>query len=92
MAKTAMTLERELAMMFARMFPEESNKIEKYVGVMPDMIYESIMASKPKTMQDAIEFATELMDKRISTLVECQAENKRKLDINNQAQQQPPKK
>ncbi|GJR74583.1 hypothetical protein Tco_0086948 [Tanacetum coccineum] len=50
------------------------------------------MASKPNTMQDAIEFATELMDKKINTLVERQAENKSKLDNNNQAQQQPPKK
>ncbi|GJW40965.1 hypothetical protein Tco_0066810 [Tanacetum coccineum] len=40
---------------------------------------------------DAIEIATELMDKKISTLVERQAENKRKLDNNNQAQQQTPK-
>nr|GEX07657.1 hypothetical protein [Tanacetum cinerariifolium] len=46
----------------------------------------------PKTMQNAIEFATELIDKKISTLVEHQAENKRKLDNNNQAQQQPLKK
>ncbi|GKA74529.1 hypothetical protein Tco_0780831 [Tanacetum coccineum] len=60
--------------------------------VCPDMIHGSVMASKPKTMQDAIEFATELMDKKISTLAEPQAENKRKLDNNNQAQQQPPKK
>nr|GEV07164.1 hypothetical protein [Tanacetum cinerariifolium] len=41
---------------------------------------------------DATEFATELMDKKISTLAERQAENKMKLDNNNQAQQQPPKK
>ncbi|GKB62402.1 retrovirus-related pol polyprotein from transposon TNT 1-94, partial [Tanacetum coccineum] len=41
---------------------------------------------------DAIEMATELMDKTISTLVERQAENKRKLDNNNQAQQQSPKR
>nr|GEY02568.1 hypothetical protein [Tanacetum cinerariifolium] len=74
------------------MFPEESDKIEKYVGGLPDMIYGSVMASKPNTMQDEIEFATELVDKKISTLVERQAENKRKLDNNNQAQQQPPKK
>ncbi|GJX64091.1 reverse transcriptase domain-containing protein [Tanacetum coccineum] len=83
---------QELALMCARMFPEESDKIEKYVGGLPDMIHGSVMASKPKTMQDAIEFATELMDKKISTLAERQAENKRKLDNNNQAQQQPPKK
>nr|GEV22464.1 hypothetical protein [Tanacetum cinerariifolium] len=63
-----------------------------YVGGLPDMIYGSVMASKPKTMQDAIKFATELMDKEISTLVERQAEKKRKLNNNNQAQQQPPKK
>ncbi|GJV87993.1 hypothetical protein Tco_1531931 [Tanacetum coccineum] len=44
-------------------FPKVSDKIEKYVSSLPDMIYGSVMASKPKTMQDAIEFATELMDK-----------------------------
>ncbi|GJV77823.1 hypothetical protein Tco_1509407 [Tanacetum coccineum] len=70
----------------------ESDKIKKYVGGLPDMIPGSVMASKPKTMQDAIEIATELMDKKISTLTERQAENKEKLDNNNQAQQQPPKK
>ncbi|GJT56121.1 putative reverse transcriptase domain-containing protein [Tanacetum coccineum] len=78
--------------MCGRMFLEESDKIEKYGGGLPDMIHGSVMASKPNTMQDAIEFATELMDKKINTLVERQAENKSKLDNNNQAQQQPPKK
>ncbi|GJT76320.1 putative reverse transcriptase domain-containing protein [Tanacetum coccineum] len=52
------------------MFPEELNEIKKYVGGLPDMIHGSVMASKPKTMQEAIEFATELMDKNISTLAE----------------------
>ncbi|GJX63999.1 hypothetical protein Tco_0298342 [Tanacetum coccineum] len=51
-----------------------------------------MIATKPKTMQDAIEFATELMDKKISTFAERQAENKRKLDNNNQTQQQLPKR
>ncbi|GJR30532.1 hypothetical protein Tco_1106764 [Tanacetum coccineum] len=83
---------QELALMCARMFPEESDKIEKYVGGLPDMIHGSVMASKPKKMQDAIEFTTELINKKISTIGELQAENKRKLDNNNQAQQQPPKK
>ncbi|GJW75612.1 reverse transcriptase domain-containing protein [Tanacetum coccineum] len=61
---------QELALMCARMFPEELDKIEKYVGGLPDMIHGSVMASKPKTMQDAIEFATELMDKKIRTFAE----------------------
>ncbi|GJS17357.1 hypothetical protein Tco_0411829 [Tanacetum coccineum] len=41
-----------------------------------------VRASKHKTMQDAIEFATKLMDKKISTLAERQAENKRKSSTN----------
>ncbi|GJR79233.1 putative reverse transcriptase domain-containing protein [Tanacetum coccineum] len=69
------------------MFPEESDKIKKYVSGLPEMIHESVMASKPKTMQDAIEFATELMDKKIRTFAERQSENKRKQDDNQQQQQ-----
>ncbi|GJT56432.1 putative reverse transcriptase domain-containing protein [Tanacetum coccineum] len=49
------------------MFPKESDKIEKYVGGLPDMIHGNVVASKPKTMQKAVEIATELMDKKIWT-------------------------
>ncbi|GKA99566.1 hypothetical protein Tco_0827560 [Tanacetum coccineum] len=52
----------ELALMCSRMFLEESDEVEKYVGGLPDMIQGSVMAFKPKTMLDVIEFATELMD------------------------------
>ncbi|GKA95020.1 hypothetical protein Tco_0817058 [Tanacetum coccineum] len=45
-----------------------------------------------KTMQDEIEIANDLMDQKIRTFAERQAENKRKLDNNNQAKQQPPNK
>ncbi|GJS24767.1 putative ribonuclease H-like domain-containing protein [Tanacetum coccineum] len=51
----------------------------------------NIVTSRPKTMQEAIEMATELMDKRVSTIAERQAENKRKFENtsrNNQNQQQ----
>ncbi|GJT75942.1 hypothetical protein Tco_1042667 [Tanacetum coccineum] len=58
---------------------KESDEVEKYVGGLPHMIQGSVMASKPKTMQDAMEFATELMHQKIRTFVERQAENKRKL-------------
>ncbi|GJX20495.1 hypothetical protein Tco_0223172 [Tanacetum coccineum] len=49
---------QELALMCDRMFPEEIDKVEKYVGGLPDMIHGSVMETKPKIMQDAIEFAT----------------------------------
>ncbi|GKF97033.1 putative reverse transcriptase domain-containing protein, partial [Tanacetum coccineum] len=48
----------KLALMCDRMFPEEIDKIEKYFSGLPDMIHGSVMAIKPKTMQDAIEFTT----------------------------------
>ncbi|GJY70306.1 hypothetical protein Tco_0474009 [Tanacetum coccineum] len=60
--------------------PEESDKIERYVGGLPDMIHGNIVASRPKAMQEAIEMATELMDKRVSTIAERQAENKRSFE------------
>ncbi|GJS70011.1 putative reverse transcriptase domain-containing protein [Tanacetum coccineum] len=71
---------QELALLSDRMFPEETDKIERYVGGMPDSIYSSVVASKPKTMQEAIEMATDLMDRRINTLAERQTENKRKFE------------
>nr|GFC02894.1 hypothetical protein [Tanacetum cinerariifolium] len=60
-----------------------------------DMIHRRMRASKPKTMQDAMEIATKLRNKKISTLVECQTANKKRLDNtskNNQNQQQPNKR
>ncbi|GJT17784.1 putative reverse transcriptase domain-containing protein, partial [Tanacetum coccineum] len=77
------------------MFPKESDKIERYVGGLPDMIYGNIVASKPKTMLEAVEIATELMDKKVSTIAERLAENKRKFENtsrNNQNQQQQNKR
>ncbi|GKD67437.1 putative reverse transcriptase domain-containing protein [Tanacetum coccineum] len=64
---------QELVLMCDMMFPEESGVVEKYVDGLPDMIHGSVKASKPKTMQEAIEFATELMDKKILTITESRA-------------------
>nr|GEY60018.1 hypothetical protein [Tanacetum cinerariifolium]GEZ90523.1 hypothetical protein [Tanacetum cinerariifolium] len=70
-------------------------KVERYIGGLLDMIHGSVKASKPQSMHEAIEFATKLMDKKMLTHAERQAEQKRKLDDtsrNNQHQQQPFKK
>ncbi|GKC92239.1 reverse transcriptase domain-containing protein [Tanacetum coccineum] len=67
---------QELALICARMFLKELDKIEKYVGGLPNMIHGSVKASKPRTMQDAIEFATELMDKKINNFAKRSGEKK----------------
>nr|GFA76336.1 hypothetical protein [Tanacetum cinerariifolium] len=56
-----------------------------------DMIHGSVVASKPTTMQEAIEIATELMDKKIRTFAEHEIVSKRKFENtlrNTQNQQQ----
>nr|GFB13498.1 hypothetical protein [Tanacetum cinerariifolium] len=82
---------QELDLLCGRMFSEEADKIEKYVGGLPDMIHGSVVASKPKTMPEAIEISTELMDKKIRTFAERETASKRKFENtlrNTQNQQQ----
>ncbi|GJW51103.1 putative reverse transcriptase domain-containing protein [Tanacetum coccineum] len=64
---------QQLALMCSRMFPEEIDKIEKYIGGLPDMIHGGVKASKPKTTQEAIKFTTELMDAKTHAYAERQA-------------------
>nr|GEV97745.1 putative reverse transcriptase domain-containing protein [Tanacetum cinerariifolium] len=82
----------EIQKLESEMFPEEEEKVERYIGGLSNMIHGSVKASKPHSMQEAIEFSTEMMDKKMLTHAERQAEHKRKLDDtlrNNQHQQQP---
>nr|GFA87550.1 hypothetical protein [Tanacetum cinerariifolium] len=88
---------QELALLCGRMFSEESDKIEKYIRGLPDIIHGSVVASKPKTMQEGIEIATELMDKKIRTFPERETASKRKFkntsrNTQNQQQQQSNKR
>nr|GEW23541.1 putative reverse transcriptase domain-containing protein [Tanacetum cinerariifolium] len=72
-----------------RMFPKESDKIERYIGGLPDLIHGNVMASKPNIMQDVIKFTTELMDKKIGTFTERQAKSKRKFKDTSKNNQNP---
>nr|GFA53910.1 hypothetical protein [Tanacetum cinerariifolium] len=76
-----------------RHYKSECSIVKFYKRV--DIIHRRMRASKPKTMQDAIETTTKQMNKKINTLVECQTENKKRLDNtskNNQNQRQPNKR
>nr|GEX94772.1 putative reverse transcriptase domain-containing protein [Tanacetum cinerariifolium] len=54
----------------SKVFPEESAKVERYIDGLLDMIHGSVKASKPQSLQEAIEFATAMMDKKILTHAE----------------------
>nr|GEY90122.1 putative reverse transcriptase domain-containing protein [Tanacetum cinerariifolium] len=68
-----------------------TDKVKKYIDGLPNTIHDSVKATRPKTMHEAIGFATELMDKRIRDVVE----NKQKFEGtsgNNQNQPQQNKR
>ncbi|GJS37158.1 putative reverse transcriptase domain-containing protein [Tanacetum coccineum] len=50
---------QKLALMCGRMFHEELEEVEKYVGRLPDMIRGNVMSYQPKTKEKAIEFAND---------------------------------
>nr|GFC64034.1 hypothetical protein [Tanacetum cinerariifolium] len=73
----------------------ETKKIDKYVSGLPDNIYGSVKAPKPKTLDETIELANDLMDQKLRTYAESQTNNKRKADDsfrNNHGHQQQPLK
>nr|GEU90989.1 putative reverse transcriptase domain-containing protein [Tanacetum cinerariifolium] len=50
---------QELTLLCGRMFLEESDEIERYVGGLPKMIRGNVMSYEPKLMQKSIEFAND---------------------------------
>nr|GFA86920.1 hypothetical protein [Tanacetum cinerariifolium] len=82
---------QELTLLCERIFPEESNEIERYVGGLPKMIQRNVMSYEPKSMQKAIEFANDQMDQKLLGIADRQDKNKRKFDntSRNQQNQQP---
>nr|GEV72747.1 hypothetical protein [Tanacetum cinerariifolium] len=85
---------QELIFLCSRMVPDESDKVEKYTGRLPDSIQGSVMASKPKMLQEAIELARSLMDQKVHAYAARQVDNKIRMDINTRDNnvQQPPYK
>nr|GFC39669.1 hypothetical protein [Tanacetum cinerariifolium] len=66
----------------------ETEKVDKYISGLPNNIHGNVMSARTKTLDFAIELANDLMDQKLRTYVERQVENKRKLNNDNQYQQQ----
>ncbi|GJZ07378.1 putative reverse transcriptase domain-containing protein [Tanacetum coccineum] len=73
----------------------ETKKVDKYISGLPDNIYRNVKSARPKTLDETIELANDLMDQKLHTYVERQSDNKRKADDssrNNHGHQQQPSK
>ncbi|GJT87029.1 putative reverse transcriptase domain-containing protein [Tanacetum coccineum] len=84
----------EIKKLETEMVPDETDKVERYVGGFPDSIQGSVMASKPKMLQEAIELTNNLMDQKVHAYAARQADDKRRMDSNlrDNYVQQPPYK
>ncbi|GJZ42825.1 putative reverse transcriptase domain-containing protein [Tanacetum coccineum] len=63
------------------MVPNEEDKVERFVGGLPDNIQGNVIAAEPTKLQDAIRVANNLMDQKLKGYARS-AENKRRLDNN----------
>ncbi|GJZ59633.1 putative reverse transcriptase domain-containing protein [Tanacetum coccineum] len=71
----------------------ETEKVDKYISGLPDNIYGNIKSARPKTLDETIELANDLMDQKLRTYAERQSDNKRKAcdsSRNNHGHQQQP--
>ncbi|GJR52132.1 putative reverse transcriptase domain-containing protein [Tanacetum coccineum] len=55
-------------------------KVDKYISGLPDNIYGNVKSARPKTLDETIELANDLMDQKLRTYAERQSDNKRKAD------------
>nr|GEY97739.1 reverse transcriptase domain-containing protein [Tanacetum cinerariifolium] len=85
---------QELAMMCTKFLADETEKVDKYISGLPDNIHKNVMSARPKTLDETIELANNLMDQKLRTYAERQNDNKRKANDSsrNNHQQQPHKK
>nr|GEY20735.1 putative reverse transcriptase domain-containing protein [Tanacetum cinerariifolium] len=61
---------QELTLICTKFVVDETEKINKYASGLPDNIYGSVKASKPKTLDETIELANDLMGQKLCTYVE----------------------
>nr|GEU46347.1 hypothetical protein [Tanacetum cinerariifolium] len=80
---------QELALMCTKFLSDKTEKVDKYISGLPDNIHGNVMSARPKTLDEAIELANDLIDQKLCTYAERQTESKRKFNKNNQAQQIP---
>ncbi|GJV09694.1 putative reverse transcriptase domain-containing protein [Tanacetum coccineum] len=83
---------QELILLCTRMVPDEEDRVERFIGGLPDNIQGNVIAANPARLQDAVRIANQLMDKKLQGYAARSAENKRRMESNprdNRGQQPP---
>nr|GFA00712.1 hypothetical protein [Tanacetum cinerariifolium] len=83
---------QELALICTKFVSNETEKVDKYISGLPDNNYRNVKSLKPKTLEETIELANDLMDQKLCTYAERKSDSKRKADDISRNNQQPFKK
>ncbi|GKB96308.1 putative reverse transcriptase domain-containing protein, partial [Tanacetum coccineum] len=83
---------QELILLCTRMVPNEEDRVERFIGGLPDNIQGNVIAANPVRFQDAVRIANQLMDKKLQGYAARSAESKRRMESNSRDNrgQQPP--
>ncbi|GJV44021.1 putative reverse transcriptase domain-containing protein [Tanacetum coccineum] len=83
---------QELTMMCTNMVPEEEDRVEKFIGGLPNNIQGNVIAAEPTRLQGVVRIANNLMDQKLKGYTVKNVENKRRLEVNQRDNcgQQPP--
>ncbi|GJR80947.1 putative reverse transcriptase domain-containing protein [Tanacetum coccineum] len=83
---------QELILLCTRMVPNEEDKVERFIGGLPDNIQGNVIAANPARFQDAVRIANQLMDKKLQGYAARSAETKRRMESKSRDnhRQQPP--
>ncbi|GKG27032.1 reverse transcriptase domain-containing protein, partial [Tanacetum coccineum] len=71
---------QELIFLCTRMVPNEKDRVERFIGGLPDNIQGNVIAANPARLKDAIPIANQLMDKKVQGYAARSAKNKRRME------------
>nr|GEY65168.1 reverse transcriptase domain-containing protein [Tanacetum cinerariifolium] len=85
---------QELILLCTIMVPNEEDRVERFIGGLPDNIQGNVITANPARLQDAIRIPNQLMDKKLQGYAARSAENKIRMESNlrdNRGQKDCPK-
>nr|GEU57462.1 hypothetical protein [Tanacetum cinerariifolium] len=83
---------QELTMLCTKMVHDEEDKVERFIGGLPDNIQGNVIVAEPTRLQDAVRTANNLMDQKLKGYATKTSKNKRRLEViqRHNRRQQPP--
>ncbi|GKE65396.1 putative reverse transcriptase domain-containing protein [Tanacetum coccineum] len=64
---------QELTLICTKFVANETKKVDKYISGLPDNISGNVKSARPKTLDETIELANDLMDQKLRTYAERQS-------------------